>query len=72
MTHPAVPDHSDYYRAVSAEDVRLCDTLAAIRADTEAGHLTTREAADNRIVVLETHLRKCQELRQQWLGDTSP
>jgi len=69
MSHPAVSDHSAYYHAVTAEDERLCATLAAIRADQDAGHLTVREAADNRIAVLETHLDRCQELRRKYLGE---
>jgi hypothetical protein len=68
MSHPAVPEHSAYYHAVTAEDERLCDVLAAIRADTAAGHMTTREAADNRIAALEAHLDRCQELRRRYLG----
>jgi hypothetical protein len=66
VNHPT-PHRSAYFEAVTAEDERLTATLAAIRADEETGHLTTREAADNRISALEAHLRKCQQLRRDYL-----
>jgi hypothetical protein len=66
------PDHARYYEAVTTEDERLQAVLAAIRADHDAGNLTTREAADNRIAALEAHLRHCQELRRTHLGDPAP
>lgn len=61
------PDPSTYWEAVNAEDERLRAVLAAISADQGAGLLTAREAADNRITALETHLAKCRALRRKYL-----
>ena len=59
----------DQYNALIAEESkRLDDTLAAIRADTAAGHLSTIEAADNRIRVMEAHLTRLLLLRDECLG----
>jgi hypothetical protein len=58
---------NEYYSAMAAEDQRLTDALAAIRADQAAGLLTVRQAADNRIAALEKHMVRCQELRREYL-----
>jgi hypothetical protein len=38
----------------------------------QAGHLSVREAAVNRIAALEAHPAKCQELRRKYLGEGQP
>jgi hypothetical protein len=58
---------NEYYSAIAAEDKKLTAVLAAIRAEQAAGLLTVREAADNRIAALETHIARCQELRREYL-----
>lgn len=59
--------HSRYYLAAEAEDKRLADRLAAIRSRQDSGLITTREAADDRIVAMSQHLAAVQELRRQHL-----
>jgi hypothetical protein len=61
-------DHGAYYIAVSAEDSRLDAILASLRQQEDAGHITTREAADSRVSAMQRHLAACQELRQRLLG----
>lgn len=63
------PDRTTYFGLIAEEDQRLADTLAAIRADRDAGQMTEREAADNQIAVLEIHLTRCADLRRQYLGE---
>ena len=63
------PEPGSYIEAVTAEDDRLKAVLAGISADEEAGNLTTREAADNRIAALERHIAKCQALRIRFFGN---
>ncbi len=74
MSHPSTPppDHARYYQAVSREDELLAATLAAIRRDHDAGHLTIRKAADARIAALQAHLARCQQLRRQYLEGPEP
>jgi hypothetical protein len=63
------PDRaSTYAELLAAEAGKLDATLAAIRADTEAGNLTSAEAADNRVQVLEAHLASIRLLRELYLG----
>lgn len=68
---PGTPtgEHSPYWQAVAAEDERLGRTLASIRADYDAGHLTIREAADNRVAALECHLAALAAHRRTFLAD---
>jgi hypothetical protein len=61
-------DHESYRAAVEAEDGRFDDQIAGIRRRQDAGELTAREAADERIHVMEAHLAAVQELRQAYLG----
>jgi len=63
------PPRATYFVLVAEEDARLDATIAAIRADEDAGHLTPAEAASNRISVLEIHARRVRELREQYLRD---
>jgi hypothetical protein len=62
------PDRIAWYNQLVAEEAaRLDGALAAIRADEAAGRLTTREAADNRVAVLEEHLIRLRLLRAEYL-----
>jgi len=71
MSHTPTPPsgHAGYFAAITDEEDRLAATLAAIRADEAAGHLTVLEAAANRVAALETHLAKVGQLRERYLGD---
>jgi hypothetical protein len=55
---------SRYYIEAGAEDRRLAERLAAIRSREDAGTITTRQAADERIAVMEQHLEAVRELRR--------
>lgn len=59
-----------YSQLVADEAERLDGALADIRAAEAAGELTTREAADNRIAVLEANLIRLRLLREEYLGGT--
>jgi hypothetical protein len=62
------PDRiAQYNQLVTEEAARLDGALAAIRADEAAGRLTTRQAADNRIAVLEANLNRLRLLRAEYL-----
>jgi hypothetical protein len=56
-----------YYIEAEAEDRRLEDRLAAIRSREDAGTIATRQAADERIAVMEQHLAAVRELCKQHL-----
>jgi hypothetical protein len=58
-----------YYIEAGAEDKRLTDCLAAIRAREDAKSISTREAADQRIAAMEQHLDAVRELRRKHFGD---
>jgi hypothetical protein len=58
---------SRYYIEAEAEDRRLAERLAAIRSREDAGTIATRQAADERIAVMEQHLAAVRELREQHL-----
>jgi hypothetical protein len=57
-----------YNGLIADEAERLAGALADIREAQDLGELTVREAADNRIQVLETHLARLRHLRAQFLG----
>jgi len=59
---------SAYYEAVTAADARLQAALASLRDRQDAGEVTARQAADERIALLEGHLAECQRLRREHLG----
>ncbi len=50
------------------EDAKLERAIADIVRRTDAGELTVREAALERVAALEAHLAACQRLRRQHLG----
>jgi hypothetical protein len=58
---------SRYYIEAEAEDRRLAERLAAIRSREDAAAITTRQAADERIAVMEQHLGAVRELRRRHL-----
>lgn len=62
------PEHATYFEEIRAEDDRLRATLTAICADQDDGHLSVREAADNRVGALEAHLARCRELFREHFG----
>jgi hypothetical protein len=67
--HAFDPDRiARYNQVVTEEASRLDGALADIRAQEAAGRLTTREAADNRIAVLEANLTRLRLLRAEYLG----
>ncbi len=58
---------STYYIEAEAEDKRLADRIAAIRSREDAGTITTRQAADERIAAMEHHLEALRKLRERHL-----
>jgi hypothetical protein len=58
---------SRYHIEAEAEDKRLTDRLAAIRSREDAGKITTRQAADERIAAMEHHLEALRQLRERYL-----
>ena len=66
---PAGPDRpADLYsKLVGQSCARLTEQLANIRKDQDAGDITVREAADERIQVMEEHLERLRRLREQHL-----
>jgi hypothetical protein len=54
---------SRYYIEAGAEDRRLAERLASIRSREDAAAITTRQAADERIAVMEQHLEAVPEMR---------
>ena len=58
---------SRYYIEAEAEDRWLAECLAAIRSREDAGTIATRQAADERIAVMEQHLAAVRELRERHL-----
>lgn len=69
-----MPDHApsadritQYNDLVAEASARLDVQLANIRRDQEAGEITVREAADERISVLTEHLNRLRLLREEYL-----
>jgi hypothetical protein len=66
--HARDPDRTTQYNQLLAvEASRIAAALADIRAQQAAGTLSTREAADKRIAVLEAHLTRLRLLRAEYL-----
>lgn len=59
---------SGYTEAAEREDRRLDERIADIRRRQDAGELTVREAADERITAMETHLGTIRRLRVEHFG----
>jgi len=60
--------HSEYYREVQTADQDLEDALSHIRARQDDGEISAREAADERVRLLENHLQAVHALRVKHLG----
>ncbi|MGO8957575.1 MAG: hypothetical protein ACLQFR_09435 [Streptosporangiaceae bacterium] len=58
-----------YAQHVSDAADRLDEQLASIRRDQDAGDITVREAADERVQVLGEHLDRLRLLRAEYLDD---
>jgi hypothetical protein len=69
MSDPTTPRRSAYYQAVEQADDDVKEALQAVRDEEDAGRLTVRQAADERVRLLEAHLKRCAELRRVHLGD---
>jgi len=57
-----------YNDLVSEAGDTLSVKLANIRRDEDAGDITVREAADERIAVMSQHLTRLRLLREEFLG----
>jgi hypothetical protein len=57
-----------YYLEVGALDKRLDDVLRSLRDQQDRGQITTREAADQRVVAFEAHIAEVRQLRERYLG----
>jgi hypothetical protein len=60
---------SEYWNRAMAAASELELRLTAIRLDYEAGEISVTEAADERVELLERHLRLLRELRRRYLGE---
>lgn len=60
---------SAYLEAVEAADNDVKEALQAVRDEEDAGRISPKEASDERIMLLENHLKRCAELRVRYLGD---
>lgn len=60
-----------YYDALRDEEDAVAEALGCIRAEEDAGRITTVEAATERVTLLEQHLERCRRLRAEHLGGTS-
>jgi hypothetical protein len=67
MTSVADDPPTAYDEQPSVVAARLDGALQSIREDEQAKRLTARQAADNRVAVLEAHLAKLAELRREYL-----
>ena len=56
-----------YWELASRAADELDERLAAIRRDHDAGEISTIEAADERVQVLEEHLARLRALRREYL-----
>ncbi len=57
-----------YNDLIAQASDRLDQQLANIRRDQDAGDITVREAADERITVMTEHLNRLRLLREEYLG----
>ncbi len=71
MQNPSTDEpHSAYFNAISRANADLEEALSHLRAEEDAGRITTAEAAAERIGLLERHLEVCQQARIAHLGGT--
>jgi hypothetical protein len=59
-------DLADYNEALHRQSSQLDSQLAILRNREASGALTVREAADERVRILETHLESCRALRARY------
>jgi hypothetical protein len=72
MSESTTPDRrSAYAIALSEAADDADDALSHIRAEYDAGRITAREAADERVRLLENHLERLARLRAEHLGGES-
>jgi len=60
---------SAYFDAIREAEDDVADALGNIRAEEDAGRITTVEAATERVGLLERHLERCRQLRAEHLGE---
>jgi hypothetical protein len=66
------PDqHSAYFEEVGQADADLEDALGHVRAEEDAGRISTLEACVERVGLLERHLERLGRLRREHLGGSS-
>jgi DNA-binding protein H-NS len=58
---------SAYYAEITAADEDLQLSLETLRKDEDAQRITTLEAAQERVKLMEEHLAHCQRLRREYL-----
>jgi hypothetical protein len=68
MNLPTDDRNSRYYQAMREADDDLADAISHVRAEEDAHHITTAEAAVERVGLLERHIELCQRLRRELLG----
>jgi hypothetical protein len=61
---------STYFDAIRRAEEDISEALGHVRAEEDAGRITTAEAATERIELLERHLKRCRRLRAEHLGST--
>ncbi len=61
---------SAYFDAIREAEDDVADALGHIRAEEDAGRITTVEAATERVGLLERHLERCRQLRAEYLGES--
>ena len=65
----SINERSEQYQRLASEAAtKLDDQLARIRADLERGAISVREAADERVQVLQDHLDRLRLLREEYLS----
>lgn len=62
--------HARYYEAVQDADDALEEAVTHVRARQDAGEITTLQAANERIRLLENHQAEVRRLRIEHLGGT--
>jgi uncharacterized protein (DUF885 family) len=62
------PENDRYSHLVEEAGRLLDEQLSRIREDCDAGTITIRQAADERIKVMTEHLDKLRELRDEFLS----
>jgi hypothetical protein len=61
---------STYFDAIRRAEEDVSEALGHVRAEEDAGRITTVEAAAERVGLLERHLERCRQLRAEHLGGT--